>query len=114
MFHMLTCFDIKPGKTLDAFQQALDSFTDHMRSLDLVESRGPIGLRQSNTILDTDEERTQQYFMLMHFKDKAQSDRAVDYIYTFQQPGDTIHRNVYADTDNMIFICWEDIDSLLT
>ncbi len=63
MFHMLTCFDLKPKHSIEEFQKSLAHYTDHMRELDLVEGHSPIGLRQSDTILDTDDERKQQYVM---------------------------------------------------
>ena len=109
MFHMLSCFDLKPDFTLEEFQQSLDDYTEHMHELDLVEGKGPIGLRHSDTIMDTDDERTQHYFMLMHFRDRAQSDQAVDYIQTHQEPGASIHKQVYSKVQNLIFICWQDI-----
>jgi len=109
MFHMLTCFDLKPGIILEEFQQSLAEYTTHMHELDLVESKGPIGLRQSDTVLDTDDERKQNYFVIMHFRDREQSDNAVDYIKLHQEPGDTIHKGVYSKVQNPIFICWQDI-----
>lgn len=109
MFHMLSCFDLKPEYSLEEFQQSLADYTEHMHTLDLVESKSPIGLRQSDTIMDTDDERQQNYFMLMNFRDRAQSDKAVDYIKTHQEPGDSIHKKVYSKVHNLIFICWQDI-----
>jgi hypothetical protein len=111
MFRMLTCFDLKPEFTLDDFQQSLDNYTEHMRSLDLVEDRSPIGLRQSDTILDTDNERKHKYFMFMHFRDRVQSDKAVDYMrsHKHKKPGDSSHKEVYSMAQNLIFICWQDI-----
>ena len=109
MFRMLTCFDLKPGFSLDDFELALDEYTEHMRDLDLVIERGPIGERVSDTILDTDNERAHSYFMLMNFRDRAQSDKAVEYILEHKEPGDSIHRSVYARVDNLVFICWQDI-----
>ena len=106
---MLTCFDLKPGVLLEEFEQSLADYTAHMQKLGLVEGNGPIGQRQSDTILDTDDERKQNYFMLMHFRDREQSDNAVDYIYSHQEPGDSIHKNVYAKVHNLVFICWQDI-----
>ncbi len=94
MFHMLRCFDLKPEFNLEDFQQSLNEYTTHMQGLDLVESKSSIGLRQSDTIMDTDNERTQEYFMLMHFRDRQQSDNAVDYIKLHQEPCDTIHKGV--------------------
>ena len=109
MFRMLTCFDLKPGFNLEDFEQALDDYTDHMRELDLVIDRGPIGERVSDTILDTDNERAHSYFMLMNFRDRAQSDQAVEYILEHKEPGDSIHKSVYSRVDNLVFICWQDI-----
>lgn len=106
---MLTCFDLKPEIPLEDFQQALADYTAHMHELGLVESNSPIGLRQSDTIMDTDDERKQNYFMLMHFRDREQSDSAVTYIKSHQEPGDSIHKNVYSKVHNLIFICWQDI-----
>ena len=77
MFHMLTCFDLKPKHSIEEFQKSLTDYTAHMHELDLVEGHSPIGLRQSDTILDTDDERKQKYFMIMHFRDREQSDNAV-------------------------------------
>lgn len=109
MFHMLTCFDLKPGFTLEEFRLSLDDYTEHMRELDLVIDRGPIGKRVSDTILDTDSERDHGYFMLMNFRDRAQSDKAVNYILEHREPGDSIHTSVYSKAENLVFICWQDI-----
>ena len=86
MFHMLTCFDLKPNHSIEEFQKSLAYYTAHMHELDLVESHSPIGLRQSDTILDTDDERKQKYFMIMHFRDREQSDNAVAYIKNLEEP----------------------------
>ncbi len=107
MFQMLTCFDLKPEFSIEEFEQSLADYTEHMHKLDLIESNGPIGLRQSDTIMDTDDERNHQYFVLMNFRDKAQSDKAIDYIKTHQEPGDSIHKKVYSKVQNPIFICWQ-------
>jgi hypothetical protein len=109
MFQMLTCFDLKPEFSIKEFQRSLTDYTEHMHKLDLVESNGPIGLRQSDTIMDTDNERKHKYFVLMNFRDKTQSDKAIDYIKTHREPGDSIHKNVYSKVQNQIFICWQDI-----
>ena len=109
MFHMLTCFDMRPEFEVDDFREALAEYTNHMRSLDLVVDTDPIGRRQSDTIMDTDAERGHEYFMLMHFRDRAQSDRAVDYIMSRKEPGVTIHGQVHTKVQNQIFICWQDL-----
>ena len=107
---MLTCFDLKPKHSIEEFQKSLAHYTAHMHELDLVESHSPIGLRQSDTILDTDDERQQKYFMIMHFQDREQSDRAVAYIKNLEEPAKSLHTNTYSKTQNLIFISWEDIE----
>ena len=107
---MLTCFDLKPKYSIEEFQKSLTDYTAHMRELDLVKSHGPIGLRQSDTILDTDDERKQKYFMLMHFRDRGQSDKAVAYIKSLEEPAKSLHTNAYSKTQNLIFISWKDIE----
>ena len=107
---MLTCFDLKPKHSIKEFQKSLAHYTDHMRELDLVEGHSPIGLRQSDTILDTDNERKQKYFMIMHFRDREQSDNAVAYIKNLEEPSKSLHTNTYSKTQNLIFISWEDIE----
>ena len=107
---MLTCFDLKPKYSIKEFQKSLAHYTSHMHKLDLVESHSPIGLRQSDTILDTDDERKQKYFMLMHFRDRGQSDKAVAYIKSLEEPAKSLHTNAYSKTQNLIFISWEDIE----
>ena len=109
MFHMLTCFDMNPEYALEDFRQSLTEYTDHMRGLDLVVDYDPIGRRQSDTIMDTDDERDHQYFMLMHFRDRAQCDNAVEYILAHKEPGASIHKEVYSKVQNQVFICWQDI-----
>ena len=110
MFHMLTCFDLKPKHSIKEFQKSLTDYTAHMHELDLVESHSPIGLRQSDTILDTDDERKQKYFMIMHIRDREQSDNAVTYIKNLEEPSKSLHTNAYSKTQNLIFISWEDIE----
>ena len=107
---MLTCFDLKPKHSIKEFQKSLAHYTSHMHKLDLVESHSPIGLRQSDTILDTDDERKQKYFMIMHFRDREQSDNAVAYIKNLEEPAKSLHTNAYSKTQNLIFISWEDIE----
>ena len=107
---MLTCFDLKSKHSIEEFQESLAVYTAHMNDLDLVESHSPIGLRQSDTILDTDDERKQKYFMIMHFQDREQSDKAVAYIKNLKEPAKSLHTDAYSKTHNLIFISWEDIE----
>jgi hypothetical protein len=57
---MLSCFNLKAGITIDEFRCSLADHTAHLQALDLVDSKGPIGRRQSDTIMDTDNERDHQ------------------------------------------------------
>jgi len=54
MFDMLSCFNPKADVTIDEFRCALVDHTAHLQTLDLVDSTGPSGRRQANTIMDTD------------------------------------------------------------
>jgi len=107
---MLTCFDLKPKHSIEEFQKSLAHYTAHMQELDLVEDHSAIGLRQSDTILDTDDERKQEYFVTMHFRDRVQSDKAIEHIKSQKEPAKSLHHNAYSITENLIFISWRDID----
>ena len=109
MFHMLTCFNLKPEIAMDDFRRSLTVFTRHMHEVKLVHSTGPIGRRQSDTIMDTDSERDHEYFFIMSFFDRAQCDKAVDYLLPHEEPGESIHKGVYSKVRDQIFICWEDL-----
>ncbi len=109
MFHMLTCFNLKPNATLEDFQRALDDFARHLEAENLISSIGPVGRRHKHAIMDTDDERNHQYFFVTTFRDLAHCDLAVDYIMPHTEPGDSSHKNVYARIDDPVFICWEDV-----
>ncbi len=109
MFHMLTCFNLKPEFQIDEFRRVASDFTTLMKDRQLVRSMSPIGRRQSDTILDTDDERDQEYFFIMSFQDRAQSDLAVELILSREEPGTSIHNGVNSMITDQIFICWEDL-----
>jgi hypothetical protein len=106
---MLVCFNLKPGNTIDQFKTAVSNFTDHLHGLDLAQSVSPIGVRESNTPLDTDKERGHRYFVTMNFGDREQSDRAYKYLKQHVDPGESIHREVFSRAADPIFICWRDL-----
>jgi len=110
MFHMLSCFDLAPGVDAGAFQAEYMEFVEEMRRLGLVEGTGPLSRRQSDTPMDTDEERGHQYFLLMTFRDRAQVDAAYAHIQAHRGPGDAIHKSVYGKVRNAVFTCWQDIE----
>ena len=109
MFHMLFCFNLKPGETIGAYEESYQTFFEDMRKLDLVETTGPIGRRQNDTPMDTDEERNHEYFVIMSFRDRPQVDDAYAYIMRHVDPGDSSHNSMYAKVANPVFICWQDI-----
>ena len=103
MFHMLSCFNLKPDTSLYEFRGSLTDHTAHLQTLDLVDSTGPIGRRQANTLMDTDDERNHQYLVIISFRYRAQCDRSVGHISGHQQPGDRIHREVSAMVADQVF-----------
>ena len=109
MFRMLTCFNLRPGTSIQEFSSVYFAFVDHMQDLDLVEGSGPIGRRQSDSELDTDAEREHEYFALMDFRDRAQADRALAHIRPRQNPTEALHREVLQRARQAVFLCWEDI-----
>ena len=109
MFHMLSCFNLKPGVTTEVFQLSLAAFDEHMKSIGLVQANGCIGRRHRHPVMDTDNERDHEYFFVMTFRDQAQCDRSVEHVYAGEEPGFSIHHEVWQKVDDPIFICWEDI-----
>ncbi len=109
MFHMLTCFNLKPEIAMDNFRHAIAEFMEHMKANELVHSSGPIGRRQRDTIMDTDSERDHEFFFILSFRDREQCDRAVEYILPHEEPGESIHKAVYSKVKDQVFICWEDM-----
>ena len=110
MFYMLTCFDLKPDVAIEEFGLSIDTYAQHMREENLAQSMGPIGQRQSDSSLDTDDERDHQFYFITTFQDRAQSDKARDYILQHEEPVDSIHKTMYTKVKNPIFICWQDIE----
>ncbi len=110
MFHMLTCFNLKPGIEIGTFRDAYQRFVEHMRSIDLVVGTSPIGRRQSDTKMDTDGERDHKYFVIMSFRDRAQVDRAFAKLMQHEGTEEIVHQAVYSKAANPIFICWEDME----
>jgi len=109
VFHMLSCFNLVASTPLEDFRAAMETFTAHLKEKGLVHESGPIGRRQTDTIMDTDDERDHEYFFIMSFRDRAQCDRSVAHIYEHKEPGDSIHEAVLSKVADPVFICWEDI-----
>jgi hypothetical protein len=109
MFHMLSCFNLKPGITVGAFEQSLTEWDEYLRSIDLAHCAGPIGRRDRHPIMDTDNERDHEYFMIMTFRDRTQCDQSVEHVKCGEEPGNTLHHAVWQKVIDPVFICWEDI-----
>ncbi len=109
MFHMLTCFNLKPEIAMDKFRHAIAEFTAHLKASEFIHSAGPIGRRQRDTIMDTDSERDHEFFFILSFRDREQCDRAVEHILPHEEPGESFHDAVYSKVVDQIFICWEDL-----
>lgn len=109
MFHMLSCFNLLPGEDVDTFRRDYDAFAAEMKKLGLLAASGPVGRRQSDTPMDTDEERDHAFFAIMSFRDRDQVDAAYAYIKRHVEPGASAHDSVYTRVDKPVFICWEDL-----
>lgn len=110
MFHMLTCFDLKPGAGIGEFRAAYTDLVAHLRGIGMVEGTGPVGRRQRDTPMDTDGAREHTYFVIMTFRDRAQVDATYAQFKLHEEPTNSIHRKVQAMMQNPVFICWQDIE----
>ena len=109
MFHMLTCFNLKPEFSIEAFQHDLDRFSAELVESGLLQATGPIGRRQRHPVMDTDDERNHEYFFIMSFADRHQCDLAVARIYPGDSAFESGHQSVLSAVVDPIFICWEDV-----
>lgn len=107
---MLTCFNLQPGESIDVFRESLHELAAHLKERELLETLGPIGRRQRDTIMDTDDERDHEYFFIMSFADREQCDRSVEYMYREKEPADSLHKGAYGQIRDPVFISWLDIE----
>lgn len=111
MFHMLSCFNLAPGTSVDDFGASVRALAEYMQDNDMVCECSPVGRRVHHPVMDTDSERSQDYYFVMTFRDRAQCDRAVSHIEQLEEPGTSIHKAVYSRVRNGIFTCWEDLQA---
>lgn len=111
MIHMLSSFDLKPGEDFETFAKDYQIFLDDLRSADMIADAGPLGQRVVATPMDTDADRTQHYFSVMRFRDRAQLDAAYAHIDARARPGTETHLRMYRRLTNTVFLCWEDTDT---
>ncbi len=105
MFHMLSCFNLRQAGAIDTFRASIERFSKHMQNRKLLDGVGKIGIRCTDTPMDTDTQRSHQYFFIMTFKDQRQCDAAYDYIQTDMR----FHQDVISKVKDPVFICWEDL-----
>lgn len=108
MLHMHTSFDLTQGTSIEEFGTALDTFSEMMIAKDLVVTTGPIAQRCKHPIMDTDDNRSHQFFFVMSFRNREQCDAAVKHIQGAATDSDPVHRAVYANIVDPIFSCWID------
>lgn len=105
---MHTTFDLRDGVDLARFRAAWDAFLAHLQARDLVVAASPIAERRSDTGLDTDDARPHGYFVVMSFRDRAQSEAAWDAVAPRRDATEALHLGVFRLVSDPIFACWED------
>ena len=108
MIHMLSSFDLNTNEDWDIFASDYDNFINTLKSTDIILGSDPLGHRVDDTPMDTDIERRQRCFSVIHFRDRAQLDSAYAHIKANTQPGTAIHLRMYRRLTNAVFLCWED------
>ena len=96
--------------TAAEFRTEYDRFTTQMVSAGLVDSSGPIGRREGNTPMDTDDEQAPEYYVIMSFRDRRQLDEAYAYLAGKGGQDATAHTFVHRCVLNAVFTCWRDLD----
>jgi len=106
MIQMISVFDLKDTESLEDFTRIYTRFIADLKSAQLIESAGPIGVRVSDTPMDTDAARGQQFATLITFKDRTQMDASYAYISQRRAPGTANHIDMNARIANGMFTCW--------
>lgn len=110
MFHMLSCFSVRPNVDTKDLKAAMTELSDYMKSHGLLHSIGPLGERRSETAMDTDEERDHKYFFQTTFHNAEQCEAAYKHILSADPLESRPHREMMAMiAPNPVFICWEDV-----
>ncbi|MEM7731617.1 MAG: DUF6614 family protein [Pseudomonadota bacterium] len=111
--HLLSAFDLRPGTDEESFIDAYRRFVQELFDAGLIIDARPMGRRVSDTPMDTDAERTQQFFTILTFCDRAHMDAAYAHIETRMRAVTGEHVAMYAHTANQVFTCWQDEVSFL-
>ena len=111
MIHMLSKFDLKPGKNFEEFADHYANFVKHLCRLGIIESADPIGRRVHNTPMDTAGNKEPEFFAIMSFKDRQHLDQAYSHFVGLDNSHmeQSEHANVQSHITNSEFVCWQDI-----
>ncbi len=107
---MLSSFDLKPGEPFADFAADYTAFLTDLKEQGIIEDAGPLASRVDDTPMDTDTGRTQRYYSVMQFRDRAQLDAAYSHIEA-RRTGSASHLRMYRRLTNSVFLCWEDLST---
>lgn len=108
MIYMLSAFNLRDGENFNDFQIAYEKFVKVAKEAGIIEDATPIGMRVSNTPMDTDAGRIQKYFSTMYFRDRTQLDQSYAKLEAQIEPDHTVHLDMYRRAKDSVFTCWED------
>ncbi|SHK07691.1 hypothetical protein SAMN05444000_11854 [Shimia gijangensis] len=108
MIHMLSAFDLKDGEDPKTFETAYSAFLSDLLAEAMIAQAGPVGRRVSDTPMDTDNDRTHQFFSVMSFEDRTQLEAAYVQIAQRLSGATQSHNHVFSKVTNAVFTCWQD------
>ena len=111
--HLLSAFDLRPDQDEASFIEAYRVFVQELYDARLITDARPMGRRVSDTPMDTDKDRSHQFFTILTFRERAHMDAAYAHIEARMRAVTGEHAAMYARTTNQIFTCWQDEVSFL-
>jgi hypothetical protein len=108
MIRMLPSFDLRLKEDFARFGKDFDALATDLPEADMIEGAGPLDRRVTGTPMDTDDTRTQCYFSVMRFRDRAQLGVAYTHIDARNRPGISCHLRIDRRPTNRVFLYWED------
>ncbi len=110
MIHMLSSFNLRDGEDLETFRADYTAFIADLTAAGIIASAGPIGIRVSDTPMDTDDANPCQLFSILSFHNRAHLDAAYAHIEARAKLGTKSHIRMYMHLRDTVFTCWEDAD----
>ena len=107
MFHMMSCFSLADGITVDDFNARLDEFVTQCKDADLITAASGLGERQRHPVMDTDDRPFTHCFTLS-FVDRAQCDAGVKRFFSDDYAEKETHESLFAAISEPTFFCWSD------